>query len=72
MATADIGVFGGSGFYAFLDETETVEIDTPYGPPSAPPVIGEVGGRRVAFIPRHGQHHEFPPHGSRTGRTSGR
>ena len=62
MATADIGVFGGSGFYAFLDETETVEIDTPYGPPSAPPVIGEVGGRRVAFIPRHGQHHEFPPH----------
>ena len=30
------------------------DIDTPYGAPSAPPVIGEVGGRRVAFIPRHG------------------
>jgi 5'-methylthioadenosine phosphorylase len=62
MTTADIGVFGGSGFYSFLRDTETVEIDTPYGPPSAPPVIGEVGGRRVAFIPRHGLKHEFPPH----------
>ena len=62
MATAEIGVFGGSGFYAFLDQTETVDLDTPYGPPSAPPVIGDVGGVRVAFIPRHGLHHEFPPH----------
>ena len=62
MATADIGVFGGSGFYEFLDDTETVEVETPYGPPSAPPVIGDVGGRRVAFIPRHGLKHEFPPH----------
>jgi 5'-methylthioadenosine phosphorylase len=59
---AEIGVFGGSGFYAFLEETETVEVQTPYGAPSAPPVIGEVEGRRVAFIPRHGSHHEFPPH----------
>jgi 5'-methylthioadenosine phosphorylase len=55
-------VFGGSGFYSFLDATETIEIDTPYGSPSAPPVVGEVGGRRVAFIPRHGVKHEFPPH----------
>ncbi len=62
MARAEIGVFGGSGFYSFLEATETVEIETPYGPPSAPPVIGEVGGRRVAFIPRHGTKHEFPPH----------
>ena len=62
MSSAEIGVFGGSGFYSFLSEVETVEIDTPYGPPSAPPVIGDVGGRRVAFIPRHGQRHEFPPH----------
>jgi 5'-methylthioadenosine phosphorylase len=62
MARAEIGVFGGSGFYAFLDATETVEVDTPYGEPSAPPVIGEVGGRRVAFIPRHGVKHEHPPH----------
>jgi 5'-methylthioadenosine phosphorylase len=62
VADAQIGVFGGSGFYAFLDQTETVDIDTPYGKPSAPPVIGDVGGVRVAFIPRHGVHHEFPPH----------
>jgi 5'-methylthioadenosine phosphorylase len=62
VSTAEIGVFGGSGFYAFLKDTETVEVDTPYGAPSAPPVIGEVGGRRVAFIPRHGLKHEFPPH----------
>jgi 5'-methylthioadenosine phosphorylase len=62
VPTAEIGVFGGSGFYAFLEDTHTVEIDTPYGKPSAPPVIGEVGGRKVAFIPRHGAHHQFPPH----------
>ena len=62
MITAEIGVCGGSGFYAFLDSTEVVDLDTPYGRPSAPPVIGEVGGRRVAFIPRHGLKHEFPPH----------
>ena len=62
MTTAEIGVFGGSGFYAFLESTETVDVDTPYGAPSAPPVIGDVGGRSVAFIPRHGLHHEFPPH----------
>jgi 5'-methylthioadenosine phosphorylase len=62
LTSAEIGVFGGSGFYSFLEKTEAIEMDTPYGPPSAPPVIGEVGGRRVAFIPRHGAKHEFPPH----------
>ncbi len=62
MTSADIGVFGGSGFYSFLEETETFEMDTPHGKPSAPVTIGEVGGRRVAFIPRHGLNHEFPPH----------
>jgi 5'-methylthioadenosine phosphorylase len=62
VSTAEIGVFGGSGFYDFLDATEVVKVDTPYGAPSEPPVIGEVGGRRVAFIPRHGHDHRFPPH----------
>jgi 5'-methylthioadenosine phosphorylase len=57
-----IGVFGGSGFYAFLDDVEHVELTTPYGPPSAPLAIGTVGGRRVAFLPRHGVKHQFPPH----------
>jgi len=57
-----VGVFGGSGFYSFLDEIEQVAIDTPYGTPSAPVSIGTVAGRRVAFVPRHGVKHEFPPH----------
>ena len=59
---ADVGVIGGSGFYAFLDETTAVPVDTPYGPPSDPPVVGDVGGRRVAFVARHGADHRFPPH----------
>jgi 5'-methylthioadenosine phosphorylase len=54
-------VFGGSGFYELLDDVEEVVVETPYGPPSAPPVIGEVGGKRVAFMPRHGRKHELPP-----------
>ncbi len=61
-----IAVIGGSGFYTFLDDAEQVEVDTPYGPPSAPVAIGTVeaaeGPRRVAFLPRHGMHHEFPAH----------
>ncbi|MFZ3387236.1 MAG: hypothetical protein WA120_08735, partial [Candidatus Hydromicrobium sp.] len=59
---ADIGVFGGSGFYSFLEETEEYEIDTPYGNPSDKIVIGRVGGKKVAFIPRHGRNHNLPPH----------
>ena len=62
MAQAEVGVFGGSGFYSFLDDVEEVTIDTPYGATSAPLTIGEVGGRRVAFLPRHGRKHELPPH----------
>src|SRR5579859_588927 len=61
MAEAEIGIFGGSGFYSFLDRVEEVEVETPYGKPSAPLAIGEVGGRRVAFLPRHGRGHELPP-----------
>ena len=62
MAEAEIGIFGGSGFYSFLDDVEEVELDTPYGKPSAPFVVGEIGGVRVAFLPRHGREHELPPH----------
>jgi 5'-methylthioadenosine phosphorylase len=58
----DIGVIGGSGFYSFLDDVRSVQIGTPYGAPSEPPAIGEIGGREVAFIPRHGADHRFPPH----------
>ena len=61
-ALADVGVFGGSGFYEFLDDAEVVDVTTPYGPPSSPLVVGSVGGRRVAFMPRHGSDHRHPPH----------
>jgi 5'-methylthioadenosine phosphorylase len=61
-AGADIGVFGGSGFYEFLDHPTEVNVDTPYGQPSAPVTVGELGGHRVAFLPRHGPRHERPPH----------
>ena len=62
MTTADIGVFGGSGFYSLLDDVERVEVDTPYGPPADAVHVGMVGDRRVAFLPRHGADHRFPPH----------
>lgn len=62
MTGAEIGIFGGSGFYSFLEDREEVEVDTPYGKPSAPFSVAEVEGRRVAFLPRHGTEHQFPPH----------
>jgi len=62
VADAAIGIFGGSGFYSFLEDVEEVELDTPYGKPSAPFVVGEIEGLRVAFLPRHGREHELPPH----------
>lgn len=55
-------MFGGSGFYRFLDEVEEVRVDTPYGPTSSPLFVGTLGDRRVAFLPRHGINHELPPH----------
>ena len=59
---AEIGIFGGSGFYAFLEDVEEIAIETPYGAPSDRVALGEVGGRRVAFLPRHGGKHQHPPH----------
>jgi 5'-methylthioadenosine phosphorylase len=59
---ADVGVYGGSGLYTLLDDVEEVVVDSPFGPPAAPVTIGEVGGRRVAFLPRHGRDHSLPPH----------
>ena len=56
--TAEIGIFGGSGFYEWLDAGDAVEIATPYGPPSGSVALAEVGGRSVAFLPRHGPNHE--------------
>ncbi|MGQ0617358.1 MAG: S-methyl-5'-thioadenosine phosphorylase [Acidimicrobiia bacterium] len=61
MVTAEIGVFGGSGLYSFLDDGEEIEVPTPWGPPAAPVCVGVLEGRRVAFLPRHGTRHQFPP-----------
>ena len=61
-ARAEIGVRGGSGFYEFLTDSERVSVTTPFGDPSDDVVIGDLGGRRVAFLARHGQDHRFPPH----------
>ena len=59
---ADIGVYGGSGFYQFLTDVEEVKVETPYGSPSDLIALATVGGKRVAFLPRHGRRHTFPPH----------
>jgi len=59
---ADIGVIGGSGFYEFLTDAQRLSVATPFGEPSDDLVVGEVHGRRVAFVARHGREHRFPPH----------
>jgi 5'-methylthioadenosine phosphorylase len=58
----EVGVFGGSGFYSFLDVKDEFYIETPYGAPSDKLVIGELDGIDVAFLPRHGRQHTLPPH----------
>jgi 5'-methylthioadenosine phosphorylase len=60
--SADIGVFGGSGFYSLIDKFREVKVETPYGAPSDVVALGDIAGRRVAFLPRHGKSHSLPPH----------
>ncbi len=55
-------MIGGSGFYSFLEDVTEVEVETPYGSPSDSLFLGEIAGRRVAFLPRHGRGHHLPPH----------
>jgi 5'-methylthioadenosine phosphorylase len=62
MKHAEIGVFGGSGFYSLLEGAREVKVDTPYGSPSDSITLGNVGSRKVAFLPRHGRNHTLPPH----------
>lgn len=65
MANDDglLGVIGGSGLYEMegLTDTETVTVDTPYGAPSGALVLGTLGERRMAFLPRHGKGHRIIP-----------
>lgn len=62
LPQADIGIFGGSGFYEFLENPQVVQIDTPYGHTSGDIMLGELQGKKVAFLPRHGKNHTIPPH----------
>jgi 5'-methylthioadenosine phosphorylase len=62
LPQADVGVFGGSGFYRFLDDPVEVAVQTPFGPPSARVHVGSIDDTRVAFLARHGPHHETPAH----------
>jgi 5'-methylthioadenosine phosphorylase len=58
-----LGVIGGSGFYTFFEsDTRNIDVDTPYGRPSAPVTVGAIGEHEVAFLPRHGATHQFSPH----------
>jgi len=58
-----LGVIGGSGLYSFsgLSDTHTIELDTPFGKPSSPILVGSANGRSVAFLARHGIGHFIPP-----------
>ncbi len=58
---AEVGVFGGSGFYSLIEDAREEWVETPYGAPSDKIALGEIAGRRVAFLPRHGKDHRFPP-----------
>src|SRR3954449_5829377 len=62
MAGAEIGIFRGAGDGQFLKDGGEGEGETSYGKPSGPLVVGEIEGKQVAFLPRHGRDHELPPH----------
>lgn len=61
---ADIAIIGGTGFSSLkmLEITHREMVSTPYGLPSAPIVFGEICGKKVAFLARHGGGHTIPPH----------
>jgi 5'-methylthioadenosine phosphorylase len=58
-----IGIIGGTGLYRMeaLQVTQTRDVSTPFGPPSSPIVLGVLQGREVAFLARHGLHHDLLP-----------
>lgn len=61
MKSAEIAVIGGTGFYSLFEKATEHVAETPYGPPSGIPAVGTIGGRSIAFLPRHGYRHELPP-----------
>lgn len=63
LPQAEVGVFGGTGLYTLdeLEDARDLELDTPYGAPSAPLRVGTWRGRRIAFLARHGHGHRLLP-----------
>lgn len=60
----EIGIIGGTGVYSqdMLKGQKEIEMETPYGKPSSPIVIGSYRGKKIAFLFRHGKDHSIPPH----------
>ena len=58
---ATIGIFGGSGFYSFLENAKEIVVETPYGKTSDKIAIGTVAGKKVAFMARHNRDHSITP-----------
>jgi len=60
---AEIGIIGGSGIYDpdIIENIEQVTVQTPYGNPSSKITLGELEGRKVAIIARHGEKHNISP-----------
>ncbi len=58
-----LGIIGGSGLYQMecLENVDEVEVSTPFGSPSSPVILGEIKGKKVAFITRHGKGHTISP-----------
>lgn len=63
MQQAEIGIIGGSGLYSMpgFSDVHEVSLETPFGAPSDPYVLGTLAGRKVAFLSRHGRGHRFMP-----------
>lgn len=58
-----VGILGGTGLYELegLTDVREVPVETPFGLPSDPPIVGRLGERTIAFVPRHGRGHRFLP-----------
>jgi len=61
MTKAEIGIIGGSGFYDLLEKPRCCSLETSYGRPSDDIEVGKLCGKKVAFLPRHGKHHNINP-----------
>lgn len=60
--SADIGIIGGTGLNSLFENANEYGLATPYGKPSDKIAIAEIEGKKIAFLPRHGKKHQYPPH----------